>query len=102
MEVKDGWATDFGKVRFDVLIQEVDVARMLSARGAEDPAGILAQMSTGDVFEIMSAEAKAFVHVSLAKQEPGQREQHLAKVKEYRAARNQLLDKYAPKKPAGG
>jgi hypothetical protein len=100
MEVKDGWATDFGKVRFDVLIQEVDVARMLTARGVDDPVALMGKMSTGDVFEIMSSEAKAFVHVSLAKQEPGQREQHLAKVREYRAARNELLDKYAPK-PGG-
>lgn len=100
MEVKDGWATDFGKVRFDVLIQESDVARMLTARGVEDPASLMARMTTGDLFEIQSAEAAAFRHVSLAKQEPAQQEQHLTKVKEYRAERNRLLDKYAPK-PAG-
>lgn len=100
MEVKDGWATDFGKIRFDVLIEEVDVMRMLVARGAEDPAAIMARMTTGDLFEIMSNEAAAFRHVSLAKQEPAQRESHMTKVAEYRAERNRLLGKYAPK-PAG-
>jgi hypothetical protein len=100
MEIKDGWAHDFGKVRWDVLVQEVDLYRMLVARGVEDPAALALHMTTGDVEEIMSNEAAAFRHVSLAKQEPSQKEAHLAKVAEYRALRNGLLDKYAPK-PAG-
>jgi hypothetical protein len=100
MEVKDGWATDFGKVRWDVLVQEIDLHRMLIARGVEDPVALAARMTTGDVEEIMANEAAAFRHVSLAKQEPAQREAHMAKVVEYRGLRNGLLDKYAPK-PAG-
>lgn len=98
MEIKRGWATDFGKIRYDVLIEEVDLLRMLTARGCEDPEAVRRRMTTGDVAEIMDAEAQAFVSVSLAKQEPAQREQHMSKVAEYRAERNRLLDKYAPKK----
>jgi len=74
--------------------------RMLAARGVDDPVALAAKMTTGDVEQIMDAEAEAFVHLSLAKQEPGQQEQHLAKAKERRAARNALLDKYVPR-PAG-
>lgn len=97
MEIKRGWAADYGKVRFDVLVEEVDLLRMLAVRGVEDPVALAARMTTGDVEQIMDAEAEAFVHLSLAKQEPAQQEQHLTKVKERRAARNLLLDKYAPK-----
>jgi hypothetical protein len=100
MEIKDGWATDWGKVRFDVLVEETDLLRMLAARGVEDPAACAARMTTGDVFGIMSAEAAAFRHVSLAKQEPAQRETHMTEVAKHRAERNRLLDKYAPKKSA--
>jgi hypothetical protein len=98
MEIKRGWATDWGKVRFDVLVEEVDLLRMLAARGDEGPEATRLCMTTGDVMQIMDAEAQAFVHLSLAKQEPAQREQHMTKIAEYRAERDRLLDKYAPRK----
>jgi hypothetical protein len=94
MEIKRGWATDFGKVRFDVLIEEVDLLRMLAERGAADPVKTVADMPTRHVYLIMDAEAQAFVYHSLAKQEPAQGEQHMAKAAEYRAQRDALLDKY--------
>jgi hypothetical protein len=97
MEIKRGWATDFGKVRYDVLVEEVDLLRMLTARGVEDPQALCMTMRTADVAGIMDAEAMTFVHGSLAKQEPAQREKHEAKGAEYREERNRLLDKYAPK-----
>jgi hypothetical protein len=97
MKIKRGWATDFGKVRFDVEVDEYDLRRMLAARGIEDPEALSATMRTADVEAIMDAEAMTFVHMSLAKQEPGSKDAHEKKAAEYRAERNRVLDKYAPK-----
>lgn len=100
MEIKRGWATDFGKVRYDVLIEEVDLLRMLADRGDADPEATRLRMSTQDVMQVMDAEAQSFVHFSLSKHESAQAETHLGKVKEFRAERDRLLDTYAPRKPS--
>lgn len=100
MKIKRGWATDFGKVRYDVEVDETDLLRMLADYGDEDPAATAARMSTQNVMQIMDAEAMSFVHFSLSKHEPAQAETHLGKVKEFRAERDALLDKYVPRKPS--
>lgn len=98
MNVTRGWSTDYGKIKFSVMVEEADLLRMLAERGADDPVKLVAGMPTQHVYLIMDAEAQAFVHHSLSKQEPAQREQHLVKLNEFRAERDRLLDKYAPKK----
>lgn len=100
MDVKRGWNTEYGKRKFDVAVEEADLLRMLAERGALDPAQVAAGMLTQDVYLIMDAEAMAFVHHSLSRQEPEQAEKHLAKLKEHRGERDALLDKYVPRKPA--
>jgi hypothetical protein len=104
MKVKRGWATDFGKIRFDVEVDETDLLRMLTEHGAADPRAVAARMDTFDVFRIMDAEAEAWASLSLSKQEPAQADVHRARVKAQRTERDRLLAKYVSGKqsaPAG-
>jgi hypothetical protein len=94
MNVTRGWSTDYGKMKFSVMVEEADLLRMLAERGADDPVKTAADMPTRHVYLIMDAEAQVFVYHSLAKQEPGQQEQHMAKAAEHRTQRDALLDKY--------
>jgi hypothetical protein len=94
MRVKRGWATDFGKVRFDVEVDETDLLGMLAEQGCDDPEATRKIMPGKHVYRIMNAEALTFVHHSLAKQEPAQAEEHMAKAGEHRAERDELLSKY--------
>jgi hypothetical protein len=94
MRVKRGWATDFGKTRFDVEVDETDLLGMLAERGCDDPEAARKAMPGKHAYQIMNAEAMTFVHHSLAKQEAAQGAQHMAKAAEFIAERNALLDKY--------
>lgn len=95
MEIKRGWATDFGKIRFDVTIQETDLLTMLTERGAQDPELTAKSLKPYDKFRIMDAEAEAWVALSLSKHEAGNadaRKVHLEKVKAMNALRNKIID----------
>lgn len=97
MEIKRGWATDFGKIRFDVTVQEVDLLAMLAERGAKDPELVAEALRPYDRYRIMDAEAEAWVALSLSKQEAGNadaRKVHLEKVKAMNAVRNKVIDSY--------
>ena len=96
MESTRSWAKDYGKRRYDVTVQEVDLLRMLAEMGADDLAGTAARMRTVDVQLIMDCEAQAFVHLSLSKEDGEPRDVHRAKAKEFRDARDTLLRKYVP------
>jgi hypothetical protein len=94
MNVTRGWATDFGKAKFSVMVEEADLLGMLVERGCSDPEAARKAMPGKHVYRIMNAEAMVFVHHSLAKQEPAQGERHMGKAAEYLAERDELLDKY--------
>jgi hypothetical protein len=96
MEIKLGWAVDYGKTRFDVTVTETDLLRLLAERGAEDPAAVSASMVLGHVYLAMYAEAQAFVRHSQSRQEPGQREEHLKAYREHLAERDRVLSRYVP------
>jgi hypothetical protein len=97
MNVTRGWSTDFAKLKFSVMVEEADLLSMLAERGAEDPVAARADMPTKHAYLIMDAEAMSYVHHSLSKVDKEPTEEHLAKVKQYRAERDALLDKYVPK-----
>lgn len=97
MNVTRGWSTDFAKLKFSVMVEEADLLSMLAERGAEDPVTVRATMRTQHVYLIMDAEAMAFVHHSLSKVDKEPAQEHMEKVKKYRAERDALLDKYVPK-----
>jgi hypothetical protein len=96
MESNRGWAKDFGKRRYDATVQEIDLLRMLAERGV-DPVATSARMTTWDVQMIMDHEASAFMHWSLGKEPDEPSETHRATAAAHLAARNKLLDKYAPR-----
>lgn len=91
MEIKRGWATDFGKIRFDVQVDETDLKRMLTAHGCTTPEETAATMDTYAVFRILDAEAQAYVSASLARQEPANAEAHRAQAGAWRSQRDKLL-----------
>jgi hypothetical protein len=99
MEVNNGWSEDYGKVRFDVTAQEVDLLRMLAERGVEDPVAVASRMTTQDVYKALDNDGMAFVHHSRGMREPedsAARQGHMIKVREHRAERDLVLAKYAP------
>ena len=95
MESTRSWAKDYGKRRYDVTVQEVDLHRMLAERGA-DPA-VADRMTTWDVQMVMDHEAMTFLHWSLSRESDEPADEHKAKAKSHRDARDLILDKYAPK-----
>jgi len=101
MNIIRGWSVKYGDQKFSVMVEEVDLLRMLAERGAEDPGAVAAGITTQDVYLIMDAEAQAFTFHSLAKQEPAHAKDHYARCNEFLADRNRLLDKYVPAEPAG-
>jgi hypothetical protein len=99
MESTRSWAKDYGKRRYDVTVQEVDLHRLIAERDA-DPVAVAAGMTTWDVQMIMDHEAMTFLHWSLSREPDEPAEEHKAKASAHRAARDQVLDKYVPRKPA--
>jgi hypothetical protein len=98
MNVTRGWASgDYGRRKGSVMVEEVDVLRMLALRLVDDPVKVAARMATKDVYLVMDEEAQAFVAWALSRQEPAQRDEHLANLKAHRAERDRILDIYAPR-----
>jgi hypothetical protein len=89
------WAKDYGKRRYDVTVEEVDLFRLLAERGAAPE--IAAKITTWDVQMIMDHEANCFMHWSLAREEGEPKEAHQATAMAHIAARDKILDKYAPR-----
>jgi hypothetical protein len=103
MNIQRGWSIEYGNLKCSIMIEEVDLLCMLAERGAEDPAKVRAGMLTRDAYLAMDAECQAFLHDTLRKKEPEDsqaRRDLAAKVKEYRAERNRLLDSYVRPAPA--
>lgn len=100
MESNRGWSKDFGKRRYDVTIQEVDLRRLLAEREV-DPVATAARMTAWDVQMVMDHQADAFMHWSMAKEPDEPTEAHQATAAAHLAACSRLLDKYAPRPPAG-
>ena len=101
MRIKRGWAVDYGKTRFDVEVDEVDLLRMLTAHGCTTPGETAARMDTYVVFRIMDAEAQAYVAASLLQQEPGNAAEHRQAAAHHRKLRDDLLTQVLhPKDPA--
>jgi hypothetical protein len=96
MRIKRGWSTDFGKNRFDAEAEETDLLRVLAEAGFDDPAKIAAEMKASDVYRVLDAEVMGYVHDTLRKHEKPKAEEHLAKIREYRAERDRILAKYRP------
>jgi hypothetical protein len=56
MEVRDGWNTEMGRLKFDVTVDESDLARLLIEYGMEP--GDRARLTTIESFQLLSAEAQ--------------------------------------------
>jgi hypothetical protein len=97
MRINRGWAVDYGKKRFDVTVEEVDLLRLLADHGAEDPAKTSAGMTVQDVYLVMDAEAMIFVCHSLARQEPAQKAEHKQALDKYTDVRDGVLDRHVPR-----
>jgi hypothetical protein len=91
MKVRRGWATDFGKIRFDVEIEEVDLVALLVMHGCTDPEGVRRRMDPYDAARIMDCEAQFYVAYSLSKQEPGNAKMHEAAAAAHKVARDKIL-----------
>lgn len=100
MEIGRGWATDYGKNRFDVRADETDLLRVLAEAGFEDPVKTAASMKSSDVMRALDAELMMYVHFTLSKHEHPKEAEHLAKMRDYRAARDAILARYRPEPDA--
>ena len=101
MEIKRGWATDYGKNRFDVSADETDLLRILAENGFEDPVKTAAAMKSSDVMQVLDAELMIYVHFTLSKHEVPKRDDHLADMKRFRGERDAILAKYRPSAEPG-
>lgn len=64
MQVRSGWNSSYGREKFDVTFEEVDLARLLAEKGiSPDRSG---ELTPGEVFMLMSFEADLFAKRALA------------------------------------
>lgn len=64
MQVRTGWNTEMGRKKFDVTMEETDLARMLSDNGI--PTAWAGKLRPAEVFQVMYLEADRFAKVVLA------------------------------------
>jgi hypothetical protein len=100
MELGRGWATDYGKNRFDVRADETDLLRILAEAGFENPGKAAAAMKSSDVMQALDAELMQYVHFTLSKHEKPKAAEHLARMREFRAERDAILARYRPEPDA--
>jgi predicted solute-binding protein len=55
MEVRDGWATEYGRQRYDVTVQEQDVIQIFAENGI--PAEYADKMTLGEKWSVMTRYA---------------------------------------------
>jgi len=70
MFVKTGWNTDFGKQKFDIGMDETDLARILTEAGISPDA----QLTSRETFQILRMEAERFSTVQRAQVVPAEAE----------------------------
>ena len=70
MFVKTGWNTDFGKQKFDIGMDETDLARILAEVGISPDA----QLTSREVFQILRLEAERFSAAQRAQVVPSETE----------------------------
>ena len=58
MEIRFGWATDYGKQKFDVSVDETDLMRLLNDAGI--PPAHHNLVNEGECFKLLEATARAF------------------------------------------
>lgn len=58
MEIRFGWATQYGAQKFDVSLDETDLARLLNDAGITP--SYIKQVNEGECFRILEASARAF------------------------------------------
>jgi hypothetical protein len=58
MHLVQGWNTEFGRVKFDVLLDESDLARLLAEAGL--PPEAASRMTTREVFQLLLVEGERF------------------------------------------
>jgi hypothetical protein len=58
VEIRVGWATEFGREKFDVSMDEADLRRVLNNAGIDPEAAVL--MSSSEVFDLLEREARMF------------------------------------------
>lgn len=69
MIVKLGFNTDFGRDKFDVGLDETDLARILE----EAHIPVDAKLTSTEVFQILRCEAEKYCRVQMARIDPSQR-----------------------------
>jgi hypothetical protein len=77
MMIKVGFNTDFGKDKFDVGLDEVDLARILAEAGIPPDA----PLTELEAFQILHATGERFCAAKLAAVDPGAKEHHTLEVK---------------------
>lgn len=62
MEIRVGWATEFGRDKFDVSLDEGDLRRMMGEVGLGDSASV-AEVSVITAYKLLSLEARRLAEV---------------------------------------
>ena len=88
MFIKCGWNTDFGKEKFDVGLDEIDLARILAEAGIPPDA----QLTSLDAFQILHAEAERYCAAKRAQVVPSEAEGCKMEVKRLTGLRRAQLD----------
>ena len=102
MNVTRGIGTNYGENKVTVMVEESDLLQLLAERGADDPAKARAGMKQRDVFLVMDLEAQSYLALSARTWTPAGSQEEvalLAKYKEHRKNRNDLIDGYVKPEP---
>lgn len=91
MIVSNGWNTDYGKLKFNIDLDEGDLFTLLDEHGIEPGA----KLTVNEKFGILNNEGLAFAKFQLARVEPDMKDQLLREVERHKEARDLLLRRVA-------
>lgn len=64
MEIRVGWATEFGRDKFDVSLDETDLRRILGDSEFPDASLAMAEIDSGSAFMILKLHAQRLAEVA--------------------------------------
>jgi hypothetical protein len=91
MEVRSGWNSEYARKKYDVTVDEGDLARILIAAGI--PVAAQPGMTADDAHMILYTTAEIMARRTLVQFDPSQKEKLVAEARALNAQRAAVLDR---------
>jgi hypothetical protein len=101
MKVRSGWNSEYARKKYDVEVDEADLARILTARGI--PLAALGTLTMGEVHDILYYTAEGLARLALGRYDKNMAGQCAEDFRKLQASRDEVLARvaarWAPSEP---